>query len=207
MAAPAAEPPWQDPALDAWSAWRPQEVARRLAGCGAAWCVAGGWAIDLWLGEETRPHEDLEIAVPEGEFPLVRARLEGLDLYNVGSGKVARLAAGETPWAGSHQTWVREPEGGAWRLDVFREPGDVATWAYRRDAALTAPRAQMVGEADGIPFLKPQGVLLFKAKARRDKDQADFDACLPRMDAGARAWLRAGLERFQPDSPWIGALG
>lgn len=205
------EPPagkrWQPPDLDAWAPWRPADAARRLAGCGAAWCVAGGWAIDLWLGEETRPHEDLEIAVPAGQFPLVRARLTGFDLFCVGPGVVAPLGADEEPPADGHQTWVREPGLQHWRMDVFREPGDAATWAYRRDPSLTAPRAQMVGVAEGIPFLKPQGVLLFKAKARRDKDQADFDACLPRMDGAAKAWLRAALERFQPDSPWIAALG
>ncbi|MGH3656155.1 MAG: nucleotidyltransferase domain-containing protein [Micromonosporaceae bacterium] len=27
------------------------------------WCVAAGWALDLFRGEQTRPHEDLEIAV------------------------------------------------------------------------------------------------------------------------------------------------
>jgi Aminoglycoside-2''-adenylyltransferase len=29
----------------------------------APWCIVGGWAIDLWLEEHTRPHEDIEISV------------------------------------------------------------------------------------------------------------------------------------------------
>jgi hypothetical protein len=27
-----------------------------------------------------------------------------------------------------HQTWVREPATGAWRLDVMREPWEGGTW-------------------------------------------------------------------------------
>lgn len=27
------------------------------------WAVAGGWAIDLWLDEQTREHHDVEVAV------------------------------------------------------------------------------------------------------------------------------------------------
>ncbi|MGM7683701.1 nucleotidyltransferase domain-containing protein [Cytobacillus sp. Hm23] len=27
------------------------------------WFIAGGWAIDLFIGKQTRPHHDLEIAI------------------------------------------------------------------------------------------------------------------------------------------------
>ena len=57
-----------EPDLSLWDAWRPEEVAARLAGVQAPWCVAAGWAIDLFLGEERREHEDLEIAVPRERF-------------------------------------------------------------------------------------------------------------------------------------------
>jgi len=42
------------------------EVAKLLAGVDVPWCVAAGWALDLFHGEVTREHEDLEIAVPAG---------------------------------------------------------------------------------------------------------------------------------------------
>lgn len=31
--------------------------------------MAGDWALDLFAGQESRPHADLEIAVPAGQFP------------------------------------------------------------------------------------------------------------------------------------------
>jgi lincosamide nucleotidyltransferase A/C/D/E len=36
----------------------------------------GGWAVDALLGEQTRPHEDLDIAMPHKYVPLARALLE-----------------------------------------------------------------------------------------------------------------------------------
>src|SRR5690348_7365284 len=33
------------------------------ANIGAWWAVAGGWAIDMWLGRQTRDHHDIEVAV------------------------------------------------------------------------------------------------------------------------------------------------
>ena len=47
--------------------------------------------------------------------------------------------------------------------------------------------------------------LLFKAKAVRDRDRADFEAALPRMSPAQRAWLHSALVRVHPDHDWISA--
>ena len=84
---------WDGPPLEAWAPWRPEEVAVRLAGTPAHWYVVGGFAIDLFLGRETRPHEDLEICVPRAELALVRERLASFVFHSVGDGEVRRLPA------------------------------------------------------------------------------------------------------------------
>ena len=37
--------------------------------------VDGGWAVDALLGEQTRPHDDLDIAMPHTQVPRLRALL------------------------------------------------------------------------------------------------------------------------------------
>ena len=37
--------------------------------------VDGGWAVDAVLGAQTRPHDDLDIAMPHGQVPRLRALL------------------------------------------------------------------------------------------------------------------------------------
>jgi lincosamide nucleotidyltransferase A/C/D/E len=37
--------------------------------------VDGGWAVDALLGEQTRPHDDLDIAMPHAQVPRLRALL------------------------------------------------------------------------------------------------------------------------------------
>lgn len=205
------EPPraahWEGPPLSAWDAWRPEEAARRLAGVSAPWCVIGGWALDLWLGRETRRHEDLEIAIPRAHFPDVRRALAGFDLYVIGDGETRLLAQGVAPPSDKHQNWVCDPATQAWRMDVMLEPGDDETWVYRRRPGLSAPRSFMTGVTpEGIPYLKPHGVLFYKAANGRAKDEADFTAAAPLLDDEARAWLQDALARFHPDSPWLGRL-
>jgi hypothetical protein len=50
-------------------------------------------------------------------------------------------------------------------MDVMLEPRDEDTWAFRRDPEIRAPRAAMIGHTtEGIPYLRPQGTLLFKPR-------------------------------------------
>ena len=101
---------WDGPPLDAWRAWRPEQAAQHLAGLGIDWCVVGGWAIDLWLGRETRAHEDLEIAILRDDLAAIRAHLREFDLHSVGDGEVRRLEPEEIPPADKHQNWVLDPD-------------------------------------------------------------------------------------------------
>ena len=201
---------WDGPPVDTWSmGWTPDRVAGALDGVTAPWAVAGGWALDLWLGRQTREHEDIEITVPAPFFPEIQARLEarGLKLFSNVDGEVIALELGEARGPEGFQTWVTDPVGQAWILDIFREPGDAETWVYRRTGELSAPRAWASGRTEaGIPYVAPQIVLLFKAKATRDKDEADFALIAPKLSPEARDWLAASLRTIQPGHPWIGRL-
>jgi aminoglycoside-2''-adenylyltransferase len=194
--------------LDArWAAcWSPAEVARRLAGATTPWYVAAGWALDLFRGAPTRAHGDIEIGVPAGSFPEVRDLLPGYAWDTVSSG---HLWADATPevLAATHQTWLRDPATGDYLLDVFREPHDGDTWICRHDETIRLPYAEVIRRTrDGLPYLAPELVLLFKAKHRRPKDQADFDATVPHLTPAQRDTLAGLLRRRHPGHAWLPAL-
>jgi lincosamide nucleotidyltransferase A/C/D/E len=46
--------------------------------------VDGGWAVDALLGQQTRPHADLDIALPHKQVPRIRELL-GTEGYRVQS--------------------------------------------------------------------------------------------------------------------------
>jgi hypothetical protein len=198
-----------EPDLTKWDAWHPAEVARRLADVDAPWYVAAGWAIDLFLGEQRREHEDLEIAVPRHRFAEVAEALAGFELFVAGDGLVRPLAQADDALETHHQTWVREPATGLWRLDVFREPSDGETWICRRDPRIRLPYDDVIDRtADGIPFGRPEIILLFKAKhADRAKDQADLATVLPHLEPSRRRWLAEAIALVHPGHPWLAELG
>jgi hypothetical protein len=193
------------PEVDAWDAWRPSAVAERLAGLEAPWCVAAGWALDLFLGAETRPHSDLEVAVPAAAFDAVAARFADCDFYVPRDGRLAPLD--DELLRAEHQTWACERATGKWRVDVFREPHDGDTWICRRNPEIRRPYRDIIRHtADGIPYLTPEVVLLFKAKHGRDKDEADFARVRPLLDQVRRRWLDGALALTHPAHPWRAAL-
>ncbi|MGW4694057.1 nucleotidyltransferase domain-containing protein [Kitasatospora cineracea] len=195
-------------ALDArWSSsWTPSEVAQRLAEVGAPWYVAAGWALDLFRGGQRRAHGDIEIGIPAASFPEIRRRFPGYAFDGAGSGRIWEDATPEV-LAALHQTWLRDPVTGNYLLDVFREPHDGATWIYRRDERIRLPYSDIIHHTqDGIPYLAPELVLLFKAKHLRRKDQSDFYATVPHMTPAQRETLTDLLARLHPGHPWIADL-
>ncbi|MEV1065391.1 hypothetical protein [Streptomyces sp. NPDC050263] len=188
------------------NAWRPEQVAERLDGVGVPWCVAAGWALDLFRGEQSRPHGDLEIAVPVAGFAEIRDRFPEYVFDAVGSGRVWASAGAEVLGA-THQTWLRDPASGRFLFDVFREPHEGGTWICRRDESLRLPYDAIIERsADGIPYLAPELVLLFKAKEPRPKDHADFDGALPLLSGARRDALSGWLKLAHPGHPWLAKL-
>ena len=55
-------------------------VGRFLADFPGPWWVAGGWAIDLWLGTVTREHEDIEISIRRADEARVAPYCTGWPL-------------------------------------------------------------------------------------------------------------------------------
>lgn len=190
--------------LETWDPWSPAEAAERLRGVSAPWYVLAGWALDLFLGRQTRTHGDLEIGVPADRFAEVRQALFGLELVVVGDGKAWPL--NDETLSIYPQTWAREGQG-PWRIDVMREPWDGETWLCRRDARIRLPSERLIARtSDGIPYAQPEVMLLFKAKAVRPKDEVDFEIVLPHLDGARRAWLHDALSAVHPGHAWLDAL-
>lgn len=195
------------PDLEAWDAWTPEQVAARLREVTAPWCVAGGWAIDLFLGGKRREHGDLEIAVPRARFVKIREALPELTFFAVGSGCAWDLAEHPEALEVHHQTWAMDPVSRKWRLDVFREPHEGDIWIARRDPRIQMPYAELIlHTADGIPYLRPEVALLFKAKSLIPKNEDDFAAALPYLSVESRAWLGDAIALVHPGHVWLDAL-
>jgi hypothetical protein len=197
------------PELEAWQAWHPTEAQRILSDLPVPWYVAGGWAIDLGLGRQTRRHEDLEIAIARTDFARYREFVNTLgrfDLYDAGDGRLTRLDGGPSN-PDNHQIWLLDRDAQVWRMDTFLEARDQRTWRTHRDPRIEIPMTEAVRRtADGIPYLAPALVLYMKAKAARPKDDADLRTVLPTLDTDERDLLARTIALVHPGHRWLDTI-
>jgi aminoglycoside-2''-adenylyltransferase len=191
--------------LWAWEPLQPADLAGLLDGLRVSWWICGGWALDLFLGRETRRHGDLDVAVLRHDQRALFNHLRGWD---------ARYATPEhtlEPWDGRHLEppihgiWARRSNeaSGPWTCEFLLNEHTGQDWIFRRNEAVTRSLDEVGAERDGVPFLRPEIVLLYKASELSPKNEADFAAVRPHLTETASQWLREALEVNDPWHPWI----
>jgi hypothetical protein len=199
--------------LGPWQPWSPQEVAQFFAPLTVPWWIAGGWAIDLFLGRQTREHEDIDVQILRRDQQVIRALFGAWDV------QAALPPPRDEAWpfrswdldepldAEIHDVWCRPEPTQPWALQLMIADTQDDSWLFRRMLAIRRP-IDRIGcvSGEGIPYLTPEIQLLYKAKGLRPKDEADFARVLPALDQDRRQWLRNALTEAHPHHPWLERL-
>jgi Aminoglycoside-2''-adenylyltransferase len=191
-----------------------RDTVRLLSAFPHSWVFAGGWAIDLFVGRVTRPHKDIDVAIfREHQLELQRSMM-GWRMYVANSGTLVPWQSGEYVELPLHTVWAYRPgKTGAGSIEVqpdleflFNER-EAENWVFRRNPLMTRPLdLACVRASNGLPYLAPEIVLLYKSKGTRDSDQADFQAVLGLLSREQRAWLKGALEVDGPGHEWLKRL-
>jgi aminoglycoside-2''-adenylyltransferase len=203
----------ETPSLGPWQPWSPQEVAQFFAPLTVPWWIAGGWAIDLFLGRQTREHEDIDVQILRRDQRVIRALFGAWDV------QAALPPPRDEAWpfrswdldealdAEIHDVWCRAEPAQPWALQLMIADTQDDSWLFRRMPAIRRPVDSIGCVADdGIPYLAPEIQLLYKAKGRRPKDESDFAHALPMLTEERRHWLRNALIETHPGHPWLSRL-
>ena len=194
--------------LGEWQPLTVDDVTGLLRGMDACWWIAGGWALDLHLGRQTRPHHDIDVLVLREDLPAVRERLRGWDLHAAdppGAGVLRPWPEGEQLPADLHDIWCRPTSTSPWALQLMVDDTDGADWLYRRDNRIRRPVPQLAGPAstDDRQVLAPEVQLLHESRTPRPKDVEDFHTVVDSLDPTRREWLRRTLQLVSPDHDWL----
>jgi hypothetical protein len=192
-----------------WAPLSVDETTRLMSGLGAPWWIAGGWAIDLFLGRTTRDHADMDVAILRRDQEALASLLADWDVHIPADGVLTPWKAGDWLEGGARfQFWARATPVSPWSLEVLLEESKAQRWVYRRNGAVSLPLKRFGRvTGDGTPFVAPEVALLFKSNHLEvEKNRTDFDAVLPAMDEAAKAWLKAALRLTDPGNLWIARL-
>jgi hypothetical protein len=192
----------------AWSPLSPAELQPEMAGFNRPWWVVGGWAIEAATGFQ-REHEDTDISILCCDVPAFVAYMSGRwHVWNNVDGVLHPLGdRWMTVDEPDSQLWLRANAASPWIVDVPLTPDRDGLWTNKRIPAHVAPVREVTwAGSDGIRYLHPEIVLLFKARLHREKDDHDFGAALPVLSEEPRSWLRKALADIAPDHPWLARL-
>jgi hypothetical protein len=190
--------------------WRPltiDEVQHRFARFDVDWWVAGGHAIDLFIGWATRPHADLDVEIFRKDRDILFDVFDGWDLRTAGHGGLVPWERGTAIAPHVFGVWGRPSAGEPWAIEVILADGDRTRWHFRRNPEISLSGEQLIRTSRaGVPYCTPEVQMLYKSKKTRPKDDVDMARLLHVMSQSQRQWLADAIMRGDPDHPWIGLL-
>lgn len=193
------------------------------------WFLCGGWAVDAWLGNQTREHHDVDITVFRDDQRALFDHLAGWQL--VGHDDNVADDSSE-PWDGRSldlpaHIHARPPgvapavgrtgQGPGFNLEVILNERSEGDWVFSREPRITLPMDRCVQESPwGVPAVIPEVIIFYKAHPDvwrdglrappRPHDELDFLALLPSLTDDQRSWLREAISLVQPGHPWLAQL-
>ncbi|MFJ9799209.1 nucleotidyltransferase domain-containing protein [Streptomyces sp. NPDC101145] len=171
------------------------------------WWIAGGYAIELAVGRELRPHGDPDVLVLRRDEALVRDLLHDWDMRVVdppGAGRLRPWRPVETLEVPLHDHLVQTHTSEApWLVPLMLDEAEGAQWVTRRNTGVQLPLARLGRRSPtGITYLAPEVRLFYKTKATRDMEETDFEAVLPLLDESQRVGLARLIAMTVPAHLW-----
>jgi hypothetical protein len=184
------------------------EVAEFMTGFDRPWWVVGGWAIDAFT-RVSRPHDDVDISIFASDVPALRAHVgDRWHLWSLAAGDMRPLTYKHPDvFNPASQLWVRRNSNSPWVIDLPLTPDRDGLWTNKYLPSHTGRLEDVSWVADdGIRYLNPEIVLLFKARLRRTKDVRDLELVWPLLAATQRHWLREMIGGLDGGHPWLSVV-
>ena len=194
--------------FDHWKPLSVEEVFTTFADAPFQWCLAGGYAVEQFLGSSHRAHGDIDVLVYRDDQLSVQRWLEGWQLYAAHPpGTLRAWSKDEYLPYGIHDIWAHRSRANVWQMQLMLAEVEGDERFSRRNPLIRGSREDLMTEYNGLPCIRIEVQLMYKAKNPRLKDEQDFQACLPCMDEQSKQWLKNSLRLLHPEGlAWLEAL-
>ena len=198
------------------------------------YAICGGHAIDLFLGNRTRPHKDLDAIIYwEDRDRIIQHMLnKGWEIYEpCGTSYLHKIKNTADQMRVKSNIWCIKPTNQHYKCtehekDMFAVDFDNSEqkdldyieflfntktdehFLYSRNHDVKLELKKAVLHIENIPCLAPEMVLLYKSTAADEPEyQLDFDNTLVKLDNGQLSWLKESLAVMFPDGhKWLNNL-
>ncbi|MFJ5565683.1 nucleotidyltransferase domain-containing protein [Lysinibacillus xylanilyticus] len=193
--------------IDNWESITVTEIYKLFSTIPIKWGIAGGWALDLHLGKQSRVHDDIDVILLREEQLTVYNHLSGdWMLYKAENGKLVHWQEGEFLKT-TNDIWVTKSSSSPWAFQIMLVETEQQSWIYRREKSIRRRLEDIFLRTDDeIPYLRPEIQLLYKGGSSkvREKDFQDLQIMLPYLLPEQRDWLKITLKRqFPTGHSWL----
>ncbi len=138
--------------------WQPLSLAavRQLfADAPFTWGVAGGYAVEQFLGAPTRDHADMDIVVYRDQQSRIHTHLTDWRLYaSDPPGALRPWAVNEYLPYGIHDVWGHRLQARAWELQLMLAETDGDHWFLRGNSQIRDRRDDLIVPYGGVPCIR-----------------------------------------------------
>ena len=139
--------------------WQPlsvEAVADLLRDLAIPWWIAGGWAIDLFVGRQSRPHADTDVLIRRGDQLIVQNHLAEWVLHKTQQPGLKPWPKGEFLERPIDDIWCRRDPESPWCLQLMLLDTDGDDWVFKRDPDIRGPLSEIGRRTpSGIPLPFP----------------------------------------------------
>src|SRR5712692_812859 len=97
----------------------PEEIGKLFARFSRPWWIAGGWALDLFLGRRTRDHADIEVALLRDDQVAVREHLVDWELRYAKDHELHAWPDNSRLELPIHELWGRRRGRSSWEVELL----------------------------------------------------------------------------------------
>ena len=165
----------------------------------APWCIAGGYALELFVGSAFRAHADIDILIFRKHQLALQNHFSGWEMYYGTRPGLAYWEKGlflEKPY---YDIWARKGAAKPWQFQIMLMDTEGEEWIFKRDENIRGLSDNLFLYTDkGIPILHPAIQLLYKSKHIRPKDELDYQKAYHLLDVQSKKWLSDCLNQLYP---------
>lgn len=194
---------------------------------GFEYAFCGGWAIDLFIGAETRKHSDIDILAywPDRDTIIQYMQSLGFQVYEMIGGGKARYITGIHNQIKSKRNIFCCTQGcelvcpsatdetgiyfinfnhiGQTKLNFFEflfNDKDDTDLLYARNHAVKLALSDAILYSGSLPYLSPEMCLLYKSTdTEKNGYQSDYDNAMKCMNQRQKSWLDDALTVMYPE--------
>lgn len=153
------------------------------------WYLAGGIALDEFLGRRTRDHEDMDILVNFKYLECILDYFKNYRIFTARNGSLSLSLFNEINFTDS--LWIAKDDEESFIIEILFFEEEAGHWVYKRDNAIWKRIEDIYFVKNDMKIIQPEIQLLYKMNSSnvREKDLYDYHNVYPLLEERQRAWL------------------